>query len=66
MPTYTNDGKRDSNPDLLGSWVITDWTEDLSLDCNTEAVLANLCNNFGTLVKQLIELGIIKGSVVTA
>jgi len=63
VDTYSFNGER-SKP-AEGVWVITDWTEDLALDCNTEAALGNLCNNFGTLVKQLISAGIIKGSVAT-
>jgi hypothetical protein len=63
VTTYSFNGER-SKP-AEGEWVITDWTEDLALDCNTEAVLGNLCNNFGTLIKQLISAGIIKGSVAT-
>lgn len=63
VTTYSFNGER-SKP-AEGAWVITDWAEDFTLDCNTEAALTNLCNNFGTLVKQLISAGIVKGSVAT-
>jgi hypothetical protein len=62
MVTYSYDGKRDT-PEAIGSWAVTDWTEDLILDCNTDAYSGNV---IGTLIKQLIQLGILKGSVVTA
>jgi hypothetical protein len=62
MTTYTYDGTRDT-PDAVGSWAVTDWTEDLALDCNTDN--AALGNCLGTLIKQLIQKGILKGSVVS-
>lgn len=65
MTTYTNDTRREAL-ESTDAWTITDWTEDLALDCNSEASLTALCNNFGTLIKQLIQLGIIKGTVATA
>jgi len=46
-------------------FTITDWAEDYALDCNTDAV-ANANNVLGTLIKVLIEKGIISGSVTTA
>lgn len=63
MTTYTYDTKRDS-PIAVSSWTVTDWTEDLTLDCNTDD--ADLGDVLGTLIKQLIQLGILKGSVTTA
>lgn len=62
MTTFSYDGDRD---DLdTGAWTVTDWTEDLTLDCNTDD--ADLGDVLGTLIKQLIQKGILKGSVVTA
>ena len=62
VTTTSYDGARDS-PEAVSSWTVTDWTEDLSLDCNSDN--ASLGNNLGTLIKQLIQLGILKGSVAT-
>jgi hypothetical protein len=62
MVTTTYNASRDIP--ALGVWDVTDYTEDLILDCNTDN--AALGNNLGTLIKQLIQLGILKGSVVTA
>lgn len=63
MTTYTYDGSRDT-PDSVGAWTVTDWTEDLTLDCNTDD--ADLGDVLGTLIKQLIQKGILTGSVTTA
>ncbi len=63
MTTFTYDGTRDT-PDAVGAWAVTDWTEDLTLDCNTDD--ADLGDVVGTLIKQLIQKGILKGTVVTA
>ena len=63
MTTYAYDGVRDS-PDAVDAWTVTDWTQDLTLDCNTDD--ADLGDVVGTLIKQLIQKGILKGSVVTA
>ena len=57
----TNDGRRDIYPSV-GDWAVTDHTEDLVLDCDTDD--ANLGDNLGTLITQLIKLGILKGSVI--
>lgn len=63
MATTRNfDGLRD---EIGGKekFVVTDWTEDLTLDCNTDnAALGNLV---GTLIKALMMKGILKGSVTT-
>jgi hypothetical protein len=61
VTTTTYNASRDIP--ALGVWAITDYTEDLSLDCNSDN--AALGNNLGTLIKQLIQLGILKGSVIT-
>lgn len=61
MTTFSFDGTRDgTNP--VGSWTVTDWTEDLSLDCDSDD--ADLGDVLGTLIKQLIQKGVLKGSVV--
>ena len=44
-------------------FVVTDWTEDLTLDCNTDN--ASLGNFLGTLVRALQAKGIIKGTTTT-
>ena len=56
--SYTN--KRDEINTTV--WTVTDQTDDYTLDCDSDD--ANLGDNLGTLIKQLIQLGIIKGSVV--
>lgn len=62
MTTYTYSGSRDA-PQSTNAWTVTDWTDDHSVDCDSDD--ANLGDNFGTLVKELIERGIITGSVVS-
>lgn len=63
MTTYTYSGTRDS-PQAVASFTVTDWTEDLTLDCNTDD--ADLGDVLGTVIKQLIDKGILKGTVTTA
>ena len=49
--------------DLEGtSFTVTNWTNDVALDCNTGAD-AEICDVLGTLIKTLQEQGILKGSV---
>ena len=62
MVTYTGGVQRDTT-NQTPAWTVTDWTEDLSMDCDTDD--ANLGDNLGTLIKQLIDKGILKGTVVT-
>ena len=62
MTTYTSGVER-GGQECLGVWTVTDWTEDLTLDCDSDD--ANLGDTLGTLIKQLIQKGILKGSVVT-
>ena len=57
----TSGGQRDAIAD--GEFVVTDWTSDLTLDCDSDD--ADLGDLVGTLIKQLIEKGIIKGSVTS-
>lgn len=51
---------RDVNGEL-GEWTVTNWTEDFSIDCN--AAVAVIGDGLGTLIKVLIEKGILSGSV---
>ena len=63
MTTYNYDGTRDT-PASVGAWTITSWTEDLTLAGN-EAGAANVAACLATLIKQLIQKGVLKGSVAT-
>ena len=60
MVTISYTGKRNEINTTV--WAVTDQTDDYTLDCDSDD--ANLGDNLGTLIKQLIQLGIIKGSVV--
>ena len=60
MVTISYNGKRNEINTTV--WTVTDQTDDYTLDCDSDD--ANLGDNLGTLIKQLIQLGIIKGSVV--
>lgn len=62
MGTIIYSGKRDSPQGAPGTWAVTDQTDDYSLDCDSDD--ANLGDNLGTLIKELIKMGILKGSVV--
>lgn len=44
------------------SFTITNWTEDLDMDCNASAD-AVICDVLGTLINELIKKGVIEGSV---
>lgn len=54
-------GRRDIGA-TISEFAVTSYTEDLSLASN-EAGAANVAAVLGTLIKVLIEQGIIKGSV---
>jgi len=58
--TYAT-GKKDFNPT---PFAVTNWVEDVALVCTTDD--AALGNVLGTLIKQLIDKGILVGSVATA
>lgn len=63
MAAILQNGRRDlTNQDV--SFVVTDWTQDLTLDCNTDD--ADLGDVLGTLIKVLIEKGIVNGTVTAA
>ena len=53
---------RDINGEL-GEFAVTNWTNDVALDCNGEAGALALADVVGTLIKVLIEKGIISGTV---
>ena len=61
MVTYTYDGKRDM-PQAATAFAVTDQTDDYTLDCDSDD--ADLGDVLGTLIKELIQKGVIKGSVV--
>ena len=46
-------------------FTITNYTDDVAMDCNA-ASDAEICDVLATLIKQLIEAGIINGTVATA
>ena len=58
--TYAT-GKKDFNPT---PFAVTNWVEDVALVCTTDD--AALGNVLGTLIAELINLGILKGDVATA
>ena len=64
VSNWTRD-KRDTNGTYSGgaaAFTITNWTADVALDCNAAAV-AETNDVLGTLIKILIEKGIITGKV---
>jgi len=46
------------------AFAVTDWTEDLALDCDTDADNA-IADVLGTLINELIKKGILNGTVAT-
>jgi hypothetical protein len=44
------------------NFAVTNWTSDVAMDCNAAAD-AEICDVLGTLIKELIAAGIIRGSV---
>ena len=52
---------RDINGEL-GEFAVTNWVSDLALDCNGNSDLAT-ADVLGTLIKILIEKGVISGTV---
>lgn len=62
MTIYTYDGVRDS-PQAVTAWTVTDWSDDHTLDCDSDD--ADLGDKLGTLIKELIQKGILKGSVTS-
>jgi hypothetical protein len=54
--------QKDNNDVLAPAFTVSNWTEALTMDCNANADLAT-ADTLGTLIKHLIELGIINGTV---
>lgn len=46
-------------------WAVTNCTPDVALQCDEEGGAANMANVLGTLIAELINLGILKGTAVT-
>ena len=46
----------------IGKFAVTNITEDFVMDCNT-ATDAEICDVLGTLIRELIQRGIINGTV---
>jgi hypothetical protein len=55
-------GFRGKTPADPLTFTITNWTSDVAMDCDT-AVDAEICDVLGTLIKTLIDQGVIKGTV---
>lgn len=53
---------RDITNEQAETFVVTNWTSDVTLDCNANSDLAT-ADVLGTLIKVLVEKGILKGSV---
>lgn len=53
---------RNQRDNPQATFTITNWTEGLSLDCDGGAI-ATTDDVLGTLIKELIEAGVIQGSV---
>jgi len=53
---------RDNSDVLAPAFTVTNWTEDLALDCDADADAA-IADTLGTLIKHLIETGVINGTV---
>ena len=63
MVTHTYIEEKDKG--VVGSaFTLINWTEDYSLDCNGNVDV--VADTLGTLIRELIRQGIIKGSVSTA
>lgn len=60
-------GVRDlrDNRDAQGAFTVINWVEDLDFDCNT-ATLGVTSDTLGTLIKILIERGVLSGTVASA
>lgn len=61
MPTTTS---FTTTRDQAGpAFTVTDWTQDVTLDCDSDD--ADLGDVLGTVIKQLIDKGILVGTVTT-
>ncbi len=63
VATGTRD-KRDNRANQ-GVFAVTNWTEDLAMDCNS-STNDELSDTLGTLIKILIEQGTLNGTVASA
>lgn len=52
---------RNQRDESISEWTVTNWTEDKTIDCN--AAVAVIGDGLGTLINELIKLGILNGSV---
>ena len=64
MTTITNTHSKDKGT-TLNNYAITKWSEDHAMDCDAAAD-AELADVLATLISDLINQGILKGSVTTA
>ena len=66
MAEILQGGKRDTvytdSGGAIGKFELTNFTEDYSFDCNT-ATLGVTSDVLGTLIRELIQRGIINGTV---
>lgn len=53
---------RNQRDETKDTFTITNWTDDPTMDCNT-GTLGVVADCLGTLIKVLIEQGVIQGSV---
>jgi len=63
MVTTTSTGKRDLNSTAGKTFAVTNHTAALSLNCNGEAGALAVADTLGSLIEDLINRGIIEGSV---
>jgi len=64
VTTYTNDCARDKGS-LNSNFTLTNYTSSYTLDCNGNSDLAT-ADVLGSVIRELIAQGILKGSVSTA
>ena len=64
MTTFIAQGDRDEIESAAETFVVTNYTEDLTLS-GTEAGAANIAATLATLIKVLQQKGIVKGTTDT-
>ena len=64
MVLHSYTGVTRDNRNTQTPFTITNWTEDVAMDCNNAAD-AELADVLGTLIKHLMEQGIINGTINT-
>ena len=62
MAAILEGGVRDTTGQTT-SFTVTNFTQDVALDCNGEAGALALADVVGTLIRELIRKGIIHGTV---